>query len=72
MSDTGTKADIDPGNVLAAAVGAKLKHVVIIGETTDGEFYTASSRAYGPDVLWDLERTKLALLHHGGAMPGAE
>jgi hypothetical protein len=46
-----------------------LAYVIIIGETDDGEFYFASSKASGPDVLWDLEKAKLVLLQEGGAFP---
>ncbi|MCD6674859.1 MAG: hypothetical protein LT106_18655 [Burkholderiaceae bacterium] len=60
-----TRLNIDPDRALEMAVG-KLEGVVIIGYTKDGEEYFASSYADGGDVLWLLERCKLALLRMGG------
>ena len=57
-----TRLDIDPDKVLCAARAANLTEVVILGYTSDGEEYFASSRAAGSPVLWLLERSKLKLL----------
>lgn len=59
--DTVTSLDLDTERVLAAAQG-KLKEVVLIGYDHDGEFYFASNKASGPQVLWALEQAKLKLL----------
>jgi len=64
-----TRLDCPPERVLNAALDASLAYVIIVGETEDGDLYFASSRGNGPNVLWDLERAKLALLHSGGAIP---
>jgi len=41
--------------------------VVLIGWDKDGDLYFASSIASGPDVLWLLEKAKIALLESGSA-----
>jgi hypothetical protein len=56
-----TRLDLPPDRVLAAAVG-QLETVLVIGYTSDGDEYFASSTANGADVVWLLERTKLRLL----------
>lgn len=63
VSFTGiTRLDSDPQRVIEAAQKAGLEGVVILGYTEDGAEYFAASYASGPDVLWLLERCKLALL----------
>jgi hypothetical protein len=57
-----TRLDIDPDPVLQAAVG-KLKQVVILGYTEDGQEYFASSIADGGTVLWMFERCKQVLIN---------
>lgn len=56
-----TKLDIPPDRVLAKAAG-KLQQVIVIGYTTEGAEYFASSVASGPEAVWLLERMKLKLL----------
>lgn len=56
-----TTLPLDPDRVLQKAVG-KLKRVLIIGKTTDGEEYFASSDSDGGTALWDMERAKHALM----------
>ena len=56
-----TTLDIDPDPVLQGAV-RKLKQVVILGYTEDGEEYFASSIADGGTVLWMFERCKKQLI----------
>jgi hypothetical protein len=41
----------------------------VIGKQKDGGYYFSSSLADGGDVLWLLERAKLALMRAGGAWP---
>lgn len=56
-----TKLDLPPDQVLEAALG-KMSSVVIIGYDNEENEYFASSIAYGPEVVWLLERLKLKLL----------
>ena len=56
-----TYLDMEPDRILSGALG-QLESVVVIGYTKEGEEYFASSKADGSDVLWSLERAKLALL----------
>ena len=56
-----TRLDLDPDQVLQAAIG-NLKCAIVIGYDADGDEYFASSMADGADVLWLLERCKLKLL----------
>ncbi len=57
-----TKLDIPPDQILEAAKG-RLEGVVVIGYTTDGEEYFASSYADGVTVNWLLDRCKANLLN---------
>ncbi len=56
-----TPLDFDANIMLSAAMG-KLKNVVIVGETEDGDEFFSSSVAGGPEILWMLERAKHRLL----------
>ena len=56
-----TSLDLDPDVILECAAG-KLKTVVILGYTSDGEEYFASSVADGGTVIWLMEKCKKALL----------
>lgn len=56
-----TKLDMPADFVLEAAKG-KLEGVMILGYTTDGEEYFASSYADGGTANWLLDRCKLQLL----------
>ena len=55
-----TSLDVPVSKVLNAATG--LQSVVVIGYTSDGEEFFASSMADGGEVLWLIERLKLQLL----------
>ena len=44
--------------VLASAAGAKLKDVIVIGRTEDGNLYLGSSSPDGAEVIWLMELTK--------------
>lgn len=57
-----TKLDLPCDQVLGAALEDGLKCAIVIGYTSDGEEYFASSLADGADVLWLLERLKMRLL----------
>ncbi len=59
---TVTRLDIPADRVLEGAMG-ELESVIVIGHTTDGNEYFASSMADGGNTLWLLERFKTALLN---------
>lgn len=59
-----TRLDLPADRVLAAAAG-RLESVVLLGYSTTGEEYFASSLADGGDVLWLIERCKAKLLEAG-------
>lgn len=56
-----TYADIPPDDVLNGAIG-RLFGVVVLGYTTDGDEYFASSYSDSAQTLWLLERLKHKLL----------
>lgn len=56
-----TRLDLPADKVLNAAID-KLETAVIIGWDKDGDFYFASSKADGGDVLWLIEKAKKLLL----------
>ncbi len=55
-----TRLDLPPNQILDAARD-KLECVVVLGYDNDGQEYFATSLADGGDVLWLLERCKVAL-----------
>lgn len=57
-----TTQDIECERVLQAAIDAKLKYVLVIGEDDDGQLYFASSKSDGGDALWWMEKAKHALM----------
>jgi len=57
-----TKLDLPPDRILSAATG-KLNSVIVIGYDRDDLEFFATSIADGGEVLWLLERCKLALLN---------
>ena len=59
---TVTRLDLPPERVLQRAVDARLTEVVVIGLNPEGDFWFASSKADGGDVLWHLEIAKKRLL----------
>jgi hypothetical protein len=48
--------------ILAAAAGARLEDVVVIGWRQDGEMYFASSQSNGAEVLWLLRQAEHELI----------
>ena len=56
-----TRLDLPADQILESALG-KLKSAIVIGYTSDGEEYFASSIADGGEVVWLIERMKLQLL----------
>jgi hypothetical protein len=57
-----TLRDIAPEVVLRAALDKDLKAVVLIGLLADGSEYFCSSFGDEADVVWLMERAKLALM----------
>lgn len=57
-----TSLDLNVQRVAQAAVDAQLERVIVIGRTADGEFYFASSKSDGGEVLWELETARLKLM----------
>lgn len=57
-----TTLDIPVGRIIAGALDAKVKDLVIIGFDENGDEFFASSVADGGTVLWLLERAKKKLL----------
>lgn len=57
-----TSLDIDVQRVAEAAVDAQLERIIVIGRTADGDFYFASSKSDGGEVLWELETARLKLM----------
>lgn len=60
-----TRLDIPVQRVLKSAREAKMSECLIIGYDKRGEFYFASSKADGGNVLWLLEVAKKKLLEIG-------
>lgn len=67
-----SRLPIPVGRVLGRAQDAGLTVAVVVGESEDGSLYFASSEPDGGDILWLLEKAKLALLQAGGAWPGGD
>lgn len=57
-----TRLDIPADRVLKMAIKHGLESAVIVGFDKDGEFYFASSKADGGDVLWFFEMAKKRLM----------
>lgn len=56
-----TKLDLEPDAILTAAVD-KLKEVLVIGTTKDGNQYLASSSGDAKEMLWHLETAKFMIM----------
>lgn len=56
-----TRLDGPADRAIEAAASANLETVVVIGWDADGDFYFASNKADGGDVLWLLELAKRKL-----------
>jgi len=62
-----SRLPLPPANVLAWAMEANLKSAVIVGWTSDGDLYFASSEPDGGECLWIMELAKKRLLEMGDA-----
>jgi hypothetical protein len=59
-----TRLDCPPERILDAAKEAGLTEATVVGYDADGNFYFASSKASGAEVLWTLEIAKRELLNY--------
>ena len=66
-----TKLDLDPDRILEAAKG-KMESVLIIGFTTEGAEYFASSKADAEYPIYMVERAKHRLMKMIDEMSGGE
>lgn len=57
-----TKLPLDPNRVLRRALEAGMTECVVVGFTSDGEEYFASSVSDGGGALWHLARAQHRLL----------
>lgn len=57
-----TLLDFPVERIYKGAMKAKLKTLVVVGVDEDGDFYFASTKADGGEVLWYLELAKKRLL----------
>ena len=57
-----TTLDLDVERVLQAAIEAKPKYVLVIGEDVYGQLYFSSSQSDGGTALWWMEKAKKALM----------
>ena len=57
-----TSQDHQPEQILEMVMEQDLSEVVVIGTTSAGTFYFASSRSDAGDVLWLLERARHRLM----------
>lgn len=60
--DAPTLHDIDVEKVLQAAIDAKPKYALVIGQDADSGLYFASSTSDGGEALWWMEKAKRALM----------
>ena len=58
-----SRLDIPVERVIEGAKNAKLESAVVMGWDDAGVLYFASSYADGGDVLWLMEKAKMALLN---------
>lgn len=59
--DVVTKLDL-PSDRVRENIPKDMDSLVVIGFDSEGEFYFASNKADGGDVLWLLEKAKKCLL----------
>lgn len=57
-----TYLDVPVERVFRGAIDAGLESVIIIGRTSEGAHYFASSRGHSPGNLWLVEKFKQAIL----------
>lgn len=60
-----TCLDLPVERILNKALNKDLDEVVVIGYTKEGEFYFASSKANGHEVLWLLQGAEYKLIKIG-------
>jgi hypothetical protein len=57
-----SRLDLPAERVLQAAIDARVETVVVLGYDADGEFYFASTKGDGGEVIWLMEIAKKKLL----------
>lgn len=57
-----SRLDLPAERVLQSAIDAKIKTALVLGYDADGEFYFASTKADGGDIIWLMEIAKKKLL----------
>lgn len=57
-----SRLDLSAERILQAAIDAKIETAVILGYDAYGEFYFASTKGDGGDVIWLMEIAKKKLL----------
>lgn len=57
-----SRLDLPAERVLQSAIDAKIESAVVLGYDSDGEFYFASTKADGGEVMWLMEIAKKKLL----------
>lgn len=59
-----TRMDIPVDRVIDS-IPRDMAEIVVVGYTADGEFYFATNKANGPDVLWMLQMAAKKILEIG-------
>ncbi len=59
-----TRLDLPVDTILSKVKKAKLDEIIVIGFDEEGDFYFASSKGDGGDMLWLLEKAKKMLLDY--------
>ena len=57
-----TRLDLEPDDILNAAVGEGLTEVIVMGWDADGDLYLASSKGRRADVNYLIDKAKQYLL----------
>jgi hypothetical protein len=61
-----TTLDIPAERILTQAIEADLKEAMIIGTSKDGSFFFAATFGDGGNVLWLLEKARIAIMKTTG------
>lgn len=59
--DCVTRLDL-PADRVIDAIPKDMDDIVVVGFDADGEFYFASNKANGGDILWLIEKAKKVLM----------
>lgn len=61
-----TTLDIPAERILGQAIVADLKEAMVLGHDKDGNFYFAATFGDGGNVLWLLEKARIAIMKTTG------